>query len=70
MAAKIDLKQLTTLEKLRLMEALWQELSEGEVASPEWHREVLAERDRLVASGEESYVDWEVAKRQLREELR
>jgi hypothetical protein len=69
MPAPIDLKQLTTLEKLRLMEALWQELSDGEIDSPKWHGKVLAERDRLIASGEDSFVDWEVANRQLREAL-
>jgi len=71
MATTIDLHEMTTPDKLRLMEALWQDLStnESEVASPEWHGDVLAERDRLIASGEESFIDWEIAKRQLREEL-
>jgi hypothetical protein len=71
MAATIDLQQMTTSEKLRLMEALWQDLSskDTEVISPEWHGEVLAERDRLIRSGEESFVDWEIAKKELREEL-
>jgi hypothetical protein len=71
MAASIDLHGMTRPDKLRLMEALWQDLSsdDSQVASPEWHGEVLAERDRLTASGEEKLLDWEVAKRQLREEL-
>ncbi len=37
--------------------------------SPAWHGDVLAERDRLIASGEEKFMDWETAKRQLRETL-
>ena len=69
MPATIDLKHLTTPEKLRLMEALWHELSDSDVQSPEWHKDVLAERDRLITSGEDSFIDWDVAKRQLREEL-
>jgi hypothetical protein len=69
MPATIDLKHLTTPEKLRLMEALWHDLSDTDVQSPEWHGDVLAERDRLIASGEDSFVDWDVAKRQLRAEL-
>ena len=69
MPATIDLKHLTTPEKLRLMEALWHELSDADVQSPEWHKDVLAERDRLITSGEDSFIDWDVAKRQLREEL-
>ena len=68
----IDLQAMTTPEKLRLMEELWQNLSmtASEVASPEWHGEVLAERDRLINSGEETFIDWEIAKKRLREELR
>ncbi len=69
MPATIDLKQLTTSEKLRLLEALWQELSDAEIPSPGWHDDVLAERDRLLHSGEDTFVDWEIAKRELRQEL-
>ncbi len=60
---------MSTPEKLRLMEALWADLSKETVASPLWHGEILAERDRLIDSGEEKFVDWETAKKQLREEL-
>jgi len=67
----IDLQEMTTPDKLRLMEKLWRNLSmsASEVASPEWHGEVLAERDRLINSGEETFIDWETAKKRLREEL-
>jgi hypothetical protein len=66
-----DLQEMTTPDKLRLMEALWQDLSraDSEVDSPEWHRQVLAERDRLTDSGKEAFIDWDTAKKQLREEL-
>ncbi len=71
MAGTVDLQQMSVADKLRLMEELWRDLSENEtqVASPEWHGDVLKERDRKIASGEESFVDWEVAKKKLREEV-
>ena len=72
MSTTIDLQEMTTLDKLRLMEALWQNLSassNSELPSPEWHGEILAERDRLVDSGDERFIDWDTAKKQLREEL-
>lgn len=69
MPATIDLQQMSTPDKLRLMEDLWTALSEKEFSSPAWHGEVLAERDRLIASGEEKFEDWETAKRRLRDEL-
>ena len=57
MSTTIDLQEMTTPDKLRLMEELWQNLSinASEVASPEWHGEVLAERDRLIESGKETF---------------
>ena len=71
MATRVDLRETTTPDKLRLMEALRQNLStiSSAVVSPEWHGDVLAERDRLIESGEETFIDWETAKKQLREEL-
>lgn len=60
--------QLPRLEKLRLMESLWVDLSQaGEgVDSPAWHEEVLRETERRVISGEEEVLDWEEAKRRFR----
>ena len=71
MAVALDLKGMSTTEKLRLMEDLWQDLSakEEELASPSWHGEVLTERERLTESGEEKFISWEAAKKQLRDEL-
>jgi hypothetical protein len=40
------------------------------VVSPTWHGEILAERERLISTGQETYIDWEKAKQQLRAELR
>ena len=71
MSVTVDLQKMSVAEKLRLMEDIWQDLCrvETEVVSPEWHGQVLQERDRKIASGEEAFVDWEIAKRKLREEL-
>ena len=72
MPATIDLQEMTVPDKLRLMEALWHDLSSSpasDVASPAWHGDLLRERDRLIDSGEETYLDWDVAKSQLRDEL-
>ncbi len=69
MPATIDLQQMSTPDKLRLMEDLWADLSGKDVASPAWHGDILVQRNRLIESGEEKFVDWETAKRQLRDEL-
>ena len=44
MPAAIDLQQMSTPDKLRLMEDLLADLSSKEVTSPVWHGDVLAER--------------------------
>jgi len=36
--------------------------------SPEWHRQGLEERERLIASGEIVFLDWEQAKQDLLQE--
>ncbi|MCX6894731.1 MAG: addiction module protein [Verrucomicrobia bacterium] len=72
MTATLDPQQMTVSDKLRLMEDLGRNLSQNEtdLPSPEWHGPVLEERERKLASGDDSLVDWETAKRQLRAKLR
>jgi hypothetical protein len=66
------LEAMTPPDKIRLMEALWKSLSRHEAAleSPAWHENVLRERQARVASGEAVFMDWEVAKQQLRDRLK
>jgi hypothetical protein len=63
-----DIRLLTVPDKIRLMEALWRDLSEGDtfVDSPDWHAEVLSNRVSWLASGQDTFIDWEVAKKLLR----
>ena len=70
MSVILPLDQMTTEEKLQAMEALWADLTRNEeqFESPAWHEQVLKEREQRIESGQESFIDWEVAKKQLREE--
>jgi hypothetical protein len=65
----IEIQQMPRREKLRLMEALWADLSrdEAEVESPAWHADALRETSARVARGEEKVLDWEQAKKKLRQ---
>ncbi len=60
---------MTKEDKLRIMEELWADLSrdEAQVGSPAWHGEVLRERAEAVQSGREHFMEWDAAKKQLRE---
>lgn len=63
-----EIKNLSREDKLRVMEAIWEDLSkEGEeVGSPKWHREALKETEQRLKSGEEKTIDWPTAKKELR----
>jgi hypothetical protein len=65
-----DIRLMTVPDKIRLMEALWRDLSEGDalVDSPDWHAAVLADRVSRLESGQDTFIDWDVAKKLLREE--
>ena len=67
MIAIEELRQMALHEKIAVMEALWEDLSahEGAIEVPEWHKELLDERERLVAEGKAHFLDWEEAKKQI-----
>jgi predicted kinase len=64
----IEIGRLSREEKLRVMEAIWEDLSKDaeEVESPDWHREALEETESRLRAGQETVVDWTEAKKELR----
>jgi hypothetical protein len=67
MATLLPLDQMTLEEKLRAMEELWDDLrgQEEQLPVPEWHKQVLAERARLVQEGKAHFTDWATAKKRI-----
>ena len=70
-ASTLPIDTLSIAEKLLLMERLWADLSRrpSDVPIPEWHGDILAERQAAVREGRTSFVEWEAAKDRLRERL-
>lgn len=68
MQSTIEIKHLSREEKLRVMEAIWEDLSkeDEEVQSPGWHQKSLQETERRHSEGQEKIVDWQAAKKELR----
>lgn len=65
----VDVAAMPVSEKLMLMEMLWHALCEtapGDLATPAWHGEVLAERLRRIHGGEETLSPWKEAKERIR----
>lgn len=57
-------------EKLRFMEELWDDLCTraSHVPVPQWHKNLLDERERLIETGEAQFGDWEIAKKRITEQ--
>ena len=70
MSTTLDLDHMTTEEKLAAMEELWEDLSRRDaVPVPQWHKDILDERQRLIDEGKAEFIDWETAKKQIRERV-
>jgi putative addiction module component (TIGR02574 family) len=64
----VDIVSMPVAERLKLMESLWDSLcaESDKLDSPTWHTEVLEDRLRRLASGEESVASWNDAKVRIR----
>jgi hypothetical protein len=67
MAPMFPVDQMTVEEKLRAMEMLWDDLRRNEenVPVPQWHKELLDERERLVREGKARFENWETVKKRI-----
>lgn len=67
MLESAQIEGMTTAERLQAMEQLWDAISrdKNDVASPEWHGEVLAARKAMVQRGEAKFLSMD----QLRERM-
>ncbi len=54
----IEIKQMNTIERLQIMEAIWDSLlyDESEIEAPEWHRSTLSERKRKIENGDAEFI--------------
>lgn len=68
MITEKEIREMPIDQKLRLMEAIWTEISRtpDEYTSPDWHREELEETQSRGDSGAEAPIDWNAAKEKLR----
>ncbi len=61
---KIEISQLSSKERLEMMEALWDTLIHEveKPASPAWHEDVLKQRQQSIEDGSAEYIsmdEWE-----------
>ena len=70
MSKSITIDNLSTIEKIELMEKLWDDLSSSpDYAPPKWHGEELARRKAAVKEGKVTYSKWAKAKEEIRKNI-
>ena len=72
MEITLPLAEMSTEDKIRTMETLWDDLSKKveNVASPFWHKEILMEREAGIGNSREEFIDWDEAKKQIENNIR
>ncbi len=68
MDLSIQLEKMTVIEKLAAIEAIWRDLTltDEDVPSPSWHRDVLIARQSRVEEGSSEFTEWSEAKDRIR----
>ncbi len=72
MDLEIPLDRMSTSDKLRALEKIWDDLQRtpSEVPSPAWHADVLREREKEYNEGSSQFTDWPEAKKRIRDSLK
>ena len=64
----VALTNMSLEEKLATMEQIWDDLCQHQnVQSPDWHGDVLQVRERNRLAGQEQPMDWQDAKKTIRQ---
>ncbi len=67
----LDLKSMTSNEKLKAMELLWDDICRNisPLESPSWHERILERREKLILEGKGNFHDWDQRKKAIRDLL-
>ena len=66
-----ELHNLTSIEKLKIIEMLWEDLIADEINFPDlsWHEKILKATEEEFQAGKIEVLDWKKAKNELRSQL-
>ncbi len=72
MISQSEIRQMSLPEKVALLETVWSEIATdpGQVEVPQWHKDILDERDLALKEGRAVILDWDEAKRQIEQATR
>ncbi len=68
---ELPLAEYSFEQKLDLLETLWNDLAQNDTVfkSPDWHEEILKDRQQALTSGRVKVSDWEEAKKRIRKNV-
>lgn len=66
-----NIKEMTIEEKMQAMELLWDDFCRNnpDFESPQWHADILRAREKNLKQGKDQFVDWEQAKKEIRDSI-
>ena len=69
MARSLPLDEMTTSEKLRVLEQIWEDLcrTPEDIPAPSWHADVLRARESRIREGSAQFTNWNEAKDRIRD---
>ena len=72
MIAQSEIRQMTLPEKFALLETVWAEITidSDHVEVPQWHKDILDQRELAMQEGQVTLLDWEEAKKQIAQSTR
>ena len=67
----IKIDKMSVEDKIGTMELLWNDLCQNadSLISPNWHGEILTQREKNISTGKEKYKNWENAKESIRKRI-
>jgi hypothetical protein len=72
MDISLPLDKMTRLDKIAIMERLWEDLCRdpGSIPSPAWHKDILGAREREVSEGKAKFTSFDRSKKRIRDQIR
>lgn len=72
MDTSLPLGKMTNLDKIALMEKLWDDLCQDpeSIPSPNWHKDVLEAREKEINEGKAKFTSFNKAKERIRDQIK
>jgi hypothetical protein len=68
MQSSLHLEKMSIEDKIKIMETLWDDLCKkaDSLSSPSWHNDILREREKMIKNGDDDFVEWAKAQKDIR----